>query len=132
MTARGSRRRFFASLAPGTAAAGLVEKQEYWFRLHRLAMACRFEITLADRDGAFAPAARAALEEIDRLEAELSVFRQDSFISNVKPSRRARAGSPPSTHPRSAHAMPVVAPGDRRRLRHHHDATQPLLGIPAA
>ena len=87
MTARGSRRRFFASLARGTAAARVVEKQEYWFRLHRLAMACRFEITLADRDGAFAPAARAALEEIDRLEAELSVFRQDSFISNVN--RRA-------------------------------------------
>jgi thiamine biosynthesis lipoprotein len=87
MTARGSRRRFFASLARGRADARVVDAQDYWIRLHRLAMACRFEITLAGRDGAFAPAARAALEEIDRLEGELSVFRPGSIISGLN--RRA-------------------------------------------
>jgi thiamine biosynthesis lipoprotein len=87
LTARGSRRRFFTSFARGPADARAVEEQDFWIRLHRPAMACRFEITLAARDGSFVPAARAALEEIDRLEAELSVFRPDSVISNLN--RRA-------------------------------------------
>jgi thiamine biosynthesis lipoprotein len=86
-TAWGSRRRFFTSLAHDPADAPVGAEQDYWIRLHRTAMACRFEITLADRDGAFVPAARAALEEIDRLEAELSVFRSDSLISDLN--RRA-------------------------------------------
>ena len=46
-------------------------------------MACRFEITLAGEDAAFVPAARTALDEIDRLEDELSVFRETSTISHV-------------------------------------------------
>lgn len=53
----------------------------YWIRIHRLAMACRFEITLAARDSAFVPAARTALDEIDALEDQLSVFREASTIS---------------------------------------------------
>lgn len=87
MTAWGSRRRFFTSLARRPADARAGEEQDSWIRVHRPAMACRFEITLADRDGSFVPAARAALEEIDRLEAELSVFRPDTIISNLN--RRA-------------------------------------------
>jgi thiamine biosynthesis lipoprotein len=67
-----------------------VEAHGCWIRLHRSAMACRFEITLADRDGSFVPAARAALDEIDRLEAELSVFRESSIISELN--RRAACG----------------------------------------
>ncbi len=50
-------------------------------------MACRFEITLASQHAAWVPAARAALDTIDRLEAELSVFREDSAISRLN--RRA-------------------------------------------
>ena len=46
-------------------------------------MACRFEITLATEDAAFVPAARTALDEIDRLEDELSVFRETSTIAKV-------------------------------------------------
>ena len=87
MTAWGSRRRFFTSLARRPAGARVGEQQDSWIRLHRPAMACRFEITLADRDGSFVPVARAALEEIDRLEAELSVFRPDTIISDLN--RRA-------------------------------------------
>jgi thiamine biosynthesis lipoprotein len=54
-------------------------------------MACRFEITLAAEDAAFMPAARTALDEIDRLEGELSVFREASTISQVN---RCAAGEP--------------------------------------
>ena len=53
-------------------------------------MACRFEITLASQHAVWVPAARAALDTIDRLEAELSVFREDSAISRLN--RRAALG----------------------------------------
>ena len=46
-------------------------------------MACRFEITLAATDSAFVPAAMSALDEIDRLEQELSVFIAASAISGM-------------------------------------------------
>jgi thiamine biosynthesis lipoprotein len=46
-------------------------------------MACRFEITLATEDAALLPAARTALDQIDRLEDELSVFRETSTIAKV-------------------------------------------------
>jgi thiamine biosynthesis lipoprotein len=58
-----------------------------WIRVHRRAMACRFEITLESRDAAAVPAARDALNEIDRLEDVLSVFRESSIISEIN--RRA-------------------------------------------
>ena len=54
-------------------------------------MACRFEITLAAADGVFVPAAIRALDEIDRLEQELSVFIPTSAISGVN---RDAAGGP--------------------------------------
>jgi thiamine biosynthesis lipoprotein len=83
-----ARREFLATL---TGRRGEVAPEAgdpgYWIRVHRRAMACRFEITLAAADGAFVPAARAALDEIDELEDELSVFRATSTISEVN--RRA-------------------------------------------
>jgi thiamine biosynthesis lipoprotein len=54
-----------------------------WLRVHRTAMACRVEVVLPDEDAAFVPAARAALDEADRLEAMLSVFREGSDLSRV-------------------------------------------------
>jgi thiamine biosynthesis lipoprotein len=96
MTARGGRRRFFTSLARGRAEAGGLAEHGYWIRVHRSAMACRFEITLAHHGGSFVPAARAALDEIDRLEADLSVFRQSSIISNLN----RRAACAPVAAPR--------------------------------
>ena len=46
-------------------------------------MACRFEITLASAHAIWVPAARAALNEIDRIEDRLSVFREESAITRV-------------------------------------------------
>ena len=54
-----------------------------WLRAHRRAMACRFEITIASENAAWLPAVRDALDGIDRLEEELSVFRERSVISRI-------------------------------------------------
>jgi len=94
MTAWGSRRRLLTALTHSQACAGAIDEHGYWIRLHRPAMACRFEITLADRECPFVPAARAALDEIDRLEAELSVFRETSVISALN--RRAAQAPVPA------------------------------------
>jgi FAD:protein FMN transferase len=49
-------------------------------------MACRFEVTLPGERAIDIPAARDALEEADRLEAALSVFRDTSQISRINQS----------------------------------------------
>lgn len=67
--------------APGTSAFG--EASHYWLRVQRRAMACRFEITFDLSDARFVPAAQAALNQIDDIEAELSVFRHTSAISDL-------------------------------------------------
>ena len=46
-------------------------------------MACRFEVTLPGEHAADIAAARDALEEADRLEELLSVFRESSAISQI-------------------------------------------------
>ena len=63
------------------------DESEFWIRVSRVAMACRFEITLASEDGASVPAARAALDGIDAIEAQLSRFRDDSTVAEIN--RRA-------------------------------------------
>jgi thiamine biosynthesis lipoprotein len=62
----------------------------HWVRVHRRAMACRFEVTLAEEDARHVEAARAALDEADRVEAVLTVFRDSSEVSAVN--REAAAG----------------------------------------
>ena len=98
----GDRRQFLAAFSPRRAEApeGLGESA-HWIRVHRRAMACRFEVTLAAADGAFVPAAISALDEVDRLESELSVFIPTSAISEVN--GRAACG-------------PVVIPSDLAEL----------------
>jgi FAD:protein FMN transferase len=59
-------------------------------RVHRRAMACRFEVTLSDEDARHVEAARAALDEADRVEAVLTVFRDSSEVAAVN--REAAAG----------------------------------------
>jgi FAD:protein FMN transferase len=81
--ARRSRRDFLSGTRARRADA------DYWIRVHRRAMACEFEITLASDDAGWVPSARAALNEIDRLEDQLSLFRDDSTISDIN--RRAAA-----------------------------------------
>jgi thiamine biosynthesis lipoprotein len=46
-------------------------------------MACRFEVVLPGEDARHVAAARAALDIADRLEAQLSVFRENSELSGV-------------------------------------------------
>jgi thiamine biosynthesis lipoprotein len=83
-----NRRRFVAAVVRrGGDRAAAQEETSCWIRVHRRAMACRFEISLAAEDGACVPAAKTALDEIDRLEDELSVFRETSAISALN--RRA-------------------------------------------
>jgi thiamine biosynthesis lipoprotein len=76
-------RRNFLSGAPRRRSPG----DDYWIRVHRQAMACRFEVTLGSQHAAWVPAARAALDAIDRIEDQLSVFRESSALSHIN--RRA-------------------------------------------
>ena len=77
------RRQFLAALSQRSEVVGREVACGDWIRVHRRAMACRFEITLAAVDGVFVPAAMMALDEIDRLEQDLSVFIPTSAISGV-------------------------------------------------
>lgn len=52
-------------------------------RVHRTAMACRVEVTLAEHDARFMNAASAALNEADRVEALLTALRASSELSRV-------------------------------------------------
>jgi thiamine biosynthesis lipoprotein len=81
-----SRRGLFAALRGRTGpAAG------HWVKVHRPAMACRFEVTLDERDARHVGAARAALDEIDEVEAALTWFRDTSELSRMN---REAAGGP--------------------------------------
>jgi thiamine biosynthesis lipoprotein len=62
---------------------------DFWIRVSRTAMACRFEVTLASRDAAWVPAARAALDGVDAIEHHLSLFRDTSRVADLN--RRAAA-----------------------------------------
>ena len=87
-----NRRQFLANLSPrGACVAERGEAYGDWIRVHRRAMACRFEVVLASVDGVFVLSAMSALDEIDRVERELSVFIADSAISDVNRDAAARA-----------------------------------------
>ena len=55
----------------------------YWLHVNRTAMACRFEVTIPQSEEAGVTAATEALDEIDRLEALLTVFRDTSEVSYI-------------------------------------------------
>ena len=69
---------------PPSASAG-----GYWLHLARTAMACRFEFTLPSELADKLDAAKDALDVIDKLEDQLSIFRDTSEISAIN--RRAAA-----------------------------------------
>jgi len=54
-------------------------------------MACSFEVTLASEDACNVPAARAALDGVERIEDDLSIFRDTSVLSDIN----RRAGDDP-------------------------------------
>jgi FAD:protein FMN transferase len=79
-----SRRALFERLRGRAAPTG------HWIKLHRPAMACRFEVTLASEDARHVEAARLALDEVDAIEAVLTWFRDTSELQRVN--REAAAG----------------------------------------
>ena len=81
-----TRRDFLSGVMPERSESGAS-----WIRVHRRAMACRFDIILDSADASGLPAAREALDEVDRLEALLSVFKPDSAVSEVN---RTAGGAP--------------------------------------
>jgi FAD:protein FMN transferase len=83
-----SRRDFLTGTRP---LADEPDEGGFWLRVSRRAMACRFEITLPSEDAGWLPAVREALDGVDRLEDELSVFRETSVLSRIN--REAGAGA---------------------------------------
>jgi FAD:protein FMN transferase len=83
---RWSRRAFLSGVAPQAPASG-----KAWIRLSRRAMACSFEVTIASEDTCDLPAVRAALDHIDRIEDQLTIFRNSSAIAEIN----RRAGAEP-------------------------------------
>ncbi len=79
-----SRRRFLGASSPTD-----TTPPRHWLRVQRRAMACRFEVTLDDRDAAWLPLAQAALTHVEAIEAQLTVFRDTSAIADLN--RRAAA-----------------------------------------
>ncbi|HTG87759.1 MAG TPA: FAD:protein FMN transferase [Pyrinomonadaceae bacterium] len=82
-----TRRNFLSFLEKKPEPTGL------WLHVNRTAMACRFEVTLPLRDRAGVAVATRALNLVDELEAQLSVFREGSEICfiNREAARRAVA-----------------------------------------
>lgn len=62
----------------------------YWLHVNRSAMACRFEVTLPMEEQAGVRVAIEALDEIDRLEAQLTIFRENSEISQINQEAASR------------------------------------------
>ena len=74
-----SRREILAPSARTSAASA----GGYWLHLARTAMACRFEFTLPSELADQLDAAQAALDTIDVLEEQLSIFRDSSELSAI-------------------------------------------------
>ena len=83
-----SRRQFF-DLSP----APTPSAKDYWIHVTRPAMACRFEVTLCPSDRNAISVARNALGQIERLEEQLSLFRDTSELNMIN----RRAASQPVT-----------------------------------
>jgi len=66
-----------------------------WVRVHRVAMACRFEVLLSGEDDRHTGAAHDALHEADRLEAAWSIFRDTSELSAIN--RQAATAAVPAS-----------------------------------
>ena len=75
---------------------------DHWVRVHRVAMACRFEVMLSSDDAIDVEAARAALDEADEIDATLTIFR-DSDVSSCRAVSTARGSSEPCAAFSAAH-----------------------------
>ena len=91
-TRRRSRRALIQSVGDAFARpAAAVPPSGYYLKVGRSAMACQFEVFLRPQDRAHVGAVQDALDEIDRLEAQMTVYRDDSEVSRLN---RAAAGGP--------------------------------------
>jgi thiamine biosynthesis lipoprotein len=54
---------------------------EYWLHVNRKAMACRFEVTLPMTTECGVSIASEALDEVEKIEKQLSVFKEESAVS---------------------------------------------------
>ena len=66
-----------------------------WLRAHRTVMACRFEVVMPEEDARHVDAALVALDEADRIEAALTIFRETSELSRIN-SHAAASPTPAS------------------------------------
>lgn len=85
-----ARRALFGRLLPQAPEAGR------WVKVHRTALACRFEVTLDSADARHVEAARAALDEVDAIEDALSWLRDSSEVSRLN---RQAANAPVPVSP---------------------------------
>ncbi|HVF26960.1 MAG TPA: FAD:protein FMN transferase [Pyrinomonadaceae bacterium] len=87
-----SRRNFLNGLSR-TPAAPL---EKYWLHVNRSAMACRFEVTIPPSEQSGVEVARDALDEVDRLEEQLTIFRESSEVTFIN---REAASAPVRVEP---------------------------------
>jgi len=57
--------------------------EEYWLHVNRKAMACKFEVTLQQSTECGVSIASNALDQVEEIEKQLSVFKEDSAVSVV-------------------------------------------------
>ena len=57
--------------------------EKYWLHVNRPAMACRFEVTMPPSEQSGVEVARDALDEVDRLEEQLTIFRESSEVTFI-------------------------------------------------
>lgn len=108
------RRDFLAGRTSPSPAAS----EGFWLHVSRSAMACRFEVTLPASQQRGVSAAQRALEEVGRIEQQLSIFRETSEVSRLN--RTA------ATHPvRVSHTLFALL----RRSRDLFDATSGAFDI---
>ena len=109
-----NRRNFFS--VPGSPPA---PPEGFWLNVNRSAMACRFEITLPGSEHNCVAAARSALDEIDKLEQQLTVFKETSEVSFVN----RNAGLRPVEVTRSLFNLLLLSQKLYRETDHAFDVT---------
>ena len=80
-------RRAFLSLRQNRVAS----TEEYWLHVNRKAMACRFEVTLHQSTECGVSIASEALNEVEEIERQLSVFKEESAVSLLNRNAASRA-----------------------------------------
>ena len=80
-------RRAFLSLRQNRVAP----TEEFWLHVNRKAMACRFEVTLHQSTECGVSIASEALDEVEAIEKQLSVFKEESAVSLLNSNAASRA-----------------------------------------